>query len=514
MAEELNESLEYTPTWIVAAVCSIIVAISFLVERGIHRFGKYLVGRHDALYPALEKLKEELMLLGFISLLLTVFQGSISRICIPPSLATNMLPCKRPQESTTGSEHNLIYYNTITNRRRLFSEEPSSTSKHCTQKGKVPLMSLESLHHLHIFIFVLAVVHVKFCVSTMFLGAEKIRRWKKWEKDVHGKARRSDSGGNSSQALHQREFIKTHAEGFWKNAAVVCWIRAFFKQFHGSVTESDYIALRNGFVKEHYPNTPDYDFHQYMMWALEADFKKVVGISWYLWLFVVLFLLLNLEGWHTYFWLAFLPLILLLLVGAKLEYIIAQLAQETKQKIEGEDQEAARVAGVLKKKKEHRVKPSDKHFWFSNPALVLDLIHFILFQNSFEIAFFFWILFTYGFDSCIMEKVAFIITRLVMGYIVQALCSYSTLPLYALVTQMGTKMKLKESVESSLLSWHPGRKSRAAGGDSSTSGTSQSQKMVKEPPQHDVQLDDQPQESSVELACIVEAPSKQPNADN
>ncbi|KAI9122544.1 hypothetical protein K1719_006384 [Acacia pycnantha] len=512
MAEELNESLEYTPTWIVAAVCSIIVAISFLVERGIHRFGKYLEGRNDALNRALEKLKEELMLLGFISLLLTVSQGSISHICIPPSLATNMLPCKRPQESTTGSEHTLIYYNTITNRRRLFSEEPSSTSKHCTQKGKVPLMSLESLHHLHIFIFVLAVVHVVFCVSTMLLGGAKIRRWKKWENDVHGKARRSDSGGNNSQA-HQTEFIKTHAEGFWKKAAVVCWIRAFFKQFHGSVTESDYIALRNGFVKEHCPRNPDFDFHKYMMWVLEADFKKVVGISWYLWLFVVLFLLLNLEGWHTYFWLSFLPLILLLLVGAKLEYIIARLAQETGQKIE-EDQEATKVVGISGKKKEHRVKPSDKHFWFSNPALVLDLIHFILFQNSFEIAFFFWILFTYGFDSCIMEKAVFIIIRLVMGLIVQVLCSYSTLPLYALVTQMGSKIKLKESVESSLLSWHQGRKSRAAGGDSSTSGTSQSQKMVKEPPQHDVQLDDQPQESSVELACIVEAPSKQPNADN
>ncbi|KAK4254533.1 hypothetical protein QN277_009905 [Acacia crassicarpa] len=514
MAEELNESLEYTPTWVVAAVCSIIVAISFLVERGIHHFGKYLAGRNDALYRALEKLKEELMLLGFISLLLTVFQGSISRICIPPSLATNMLPCKRHQGSTTGSEHNLIYYNTITNRRRLFSEDPSSTSKHCTQKGKVPLMSLESLHHLHIFIFVLAVVHVVFCVSTMLLGGAKIRQWKKWEKDVHGKDRRSDSGGNNRQTLHQREreFIETHAEGFWKKAAVVCWIRAFFKQFHGSVTESDYIALRNGFIKEHCPGNPDFDFHKYMMWALEADFKKVVGISWYLWLFVVLFLLLNLEGWHTYFWLAFLPLILLLLVGAKLEYIIARLAQETRQKIEGEDQEATR--GIFKKKKEQRVKPSDKHFWFSNPALVLDLIHFILFQNSFEIAFFFWILFAYGFDSCIMEKAAFIITRLVMGLMVQALCSYSTLPLYALVTQMGSKMKLKEKVGSSLLSWHQGSKSRAAGGDSSTSGTSQSKKMVKEPTQHDVQLDDQPQESSIELACIVEASSKQPNAGN
>lgn len=75
----------------------------------------------------------ELMLLGFISLLLTVFQGSISHICIPPSLARHMLPCKMHDKSTSGSEHNLIYYNTI-NHRRLFSEEHGSSTKQCTHK--------------------------------------------------------------------------------------------------------------------------------------------------------------------------------------------------------------------------------------------------------------------------------------------------------------------------------------------------------------------------------------------
>ena len=38
----------------------------------------------------------ELMLLGFISLLLTVLQGTIQRTCIPPSWTNYMLPCQRP----------------------------------------------------------------------------------------------------------------------------------------------------------------------------------------------------------------------------------------------------------------------------------------------------------------------------------------------------------------------------------------------------------------------------------
>lgn len=36
-----------------------------------------------------------LMLLGFMSLLLAATQGSISKICIPSSLADTMLPCRK-----------------------------------------------------------------------------------------------------------------------------------------------------------------------------------------------------------------------------------------------------------------------------------------------------------------------------------------------------------------------------------------------------------------------------------
>ncbi|XP_028778224.1 MLO-like protein 13 [Neltuma alba] len=453
MEEMPNESLEYTPTWIVAVICSIIVLISLCVERALHKLGVFLKKKHqDALNAALQKLKDELMLLGFISLLLTVFQNVISHICISPHLVSHMLPCKRHGESEKGAEH----YDTIINTRHLLSTTNGSES--CRKEGKVPLMSLESLHHLHIFIFVLAVVHAIFCVTTLLLGSARIRQWKTWERNI--KANKNDI-----QDLHHHEFFKKHADGFWRRAAVVGWLVSFFKQFYGSVTESDYIAMRQAFIKEHWRGEREFDFHEYMMKTLEIDFKKVVGISWYLWLFVVLFLLLNVAGWHTYFWLAFLPLIILLLVGAKLEHIIARLAQESDQKRE--------------KKATKQVKPSDKFFWFHSPRLVLDLIHFILFQNAFEIAFFFWIWFTYGFDSCIMEKIAYVIPRVIMGVIVQVLCSYSTLPLYAIVTQMGSGFKrgmFEEHFENTLIEWR--RQLNKDGGAAASSATN---KMVKQP---------------------------------
>ncbi|KAJ0796240.1 hypothetical protein HanPI659440_Chr04g0159861 [Helianthus annuus] len=428
MAEAIeSRSLEYTPTWVVAVVCSIMVLISLLAERGLHHLGKMLKRKgQDALYEALQKLQEELMLLGFISLLLTVSQRMISKICIPTHLANYMLPCKLKEATPSTTEHLNFSYG-----RHLLSEDPGVQI--CAHKGKVPLVSLEGLHQLHIFIFVLAVVHVIFCATTMVLGVAKIKEWKRWEDSLkvpEGQARTSHfhlphlPHHHHQHHLHHTQFFtQQRLIGHYRKLPVLRWIVSFFKQFYGSVTKADYIALRSGFIKEHCPGNPNFDFYKYMLRTLEYDFKRIVGISWYLWLFVVIFLLLNISGWYTYFWLSFLPLILLLLVGAHLEHIITRLARD------------------VVEKSEEAVKPSDDHFWCNSPKVIIYLIHFILFQNSFEIGFFFWVWTTYGFDSCVMEKVGYIVTKLVLGAIVQVLCSYSTLPLYAIVSQMGSMFK-------------------------------------------------------------------------
>ncbi|XAR56205.1 hypothetical protein NMG60_11036587 [Bertholletia excelsa] len=443
---EGSRSLEYTPTWVVATVCFVIVLLSLLAERGLHKLGKFLKHkRQDALFEALQKLKEELMLLGFISLTLTVFQSFITHICIPRHLAYYMLPCKLESAASGGSEikHLRYFQQTMNEGRRLLSAE--SFSDHCAPKGKVPLISLEALHQLHIFIFVLAVVHMIFCATTMVLGGARIRQWKNWEDSIRSEIKNSNDPaaaihGHVRHRLHYYLPVERIA-GYWRKTAVVSWVMSFFKQFYHSVSKSDYAALRLGFIRVHFPSMLDFDFHKYILRTLEVDFKRIVGISWYLWLFVVIFLLLNMRGWHTYFWLAFLPLILLLLVGAKLEHIITRLAQESAERMGGESE---------------TMRPSDEYFWFGKPRLVLHLIHFILFQNSFEMAFFFWIWCTYGFRSCIMEELGFIIPRVVIGVIVQVVCSYSTLPLYALVTQMGSTFKpgiFEEPVHDLLHSW-------------------------------------------------------------
>ncbi|XP_076943900.1 MLO-like protein 1 [Bidens hawaiensis] len=447
MAGGEGYTLEFTPTWVIAVVCTVIVGISLAVERLLHYGGKKLKkAGQKPLFEALQKIKEELMLLGFISLLLTVFQGKIVKFCVKESLMKHLLPCSL-SDKETATKYKLEATSHI---RHLLAKEALG---YCAQKGKVPLLSLDALHHLHIFIFVLAVVHVTFSALTAVFGVLKIRQWKQWEESIN-KDNFDHSQVLESKVTHVKDndFIKSRFFGLGKRSAFLGWLRSFFKQFYGSVTKSDYVALRLGFISTHCKANPKFNFHKYMIRALEDDFKKVVGISWYLWVFVVLFLLMNVNDLNLYFWISFLPFFLLLAVGTKLEHIIIQLAHEVAEK-------HVAIEGELV------VHPSDDHFWFQRPKIVLFLIHFILFQNAFEIAFFFWIWVQYGFDSCIMGKVVYIFPRLVIGVFIQVLCSYSTLPLYALVTQMGTHYKksiFEEHIQAKVVGWAQNAKKKMA----------------------------------------------------
>ncbi|XP_021277448.1 MLO-like protein 13 [Herrania umbratica] len=125
----VSSSLEYKPTWVVAAVCFVIILLSLFAERGLNHLGKWLRrNKQDALFEALQKLKAELMLFGFISLLLNVFQGLISQICIPTHLESSMLPCKKHVESKSHKEFSSL----PVNERLLFSAD--SSSEHCSRE--------------------------------------------------------------------------------------------------------------------------------------------------------------------------------------------------------------------------------------------------------------------------------------------------------------------------------------------------------------------------------------------
>jgi len=154
------------------------------------------------------------VLLGFISLFLTVLQDPISDICIPKSVGATWHPCKNVKSGTTKKDpedsddsthgRKLLQFldSNFSARRRLATKGYDK----CTEKviklndfsvffffsfvgfgfsgmssfglpilqGKVAFMSAYAIHQLHVFIFVLAVFHVVFCILTLALGRTKV----------------------------------------------------------------------------------------------------------------------------------------------------------------------------------------------------------------------------------------------------------------------------------------------------------------------------------------------------
>ncbi|KAI3461450.1 hypothetical protein Pfo_018113 [Paulownia fortunei] len=448
-----GRSLEQTPTWAVAVVCFVLVAISIVIEYIIHLIGKWLKSKHKrALYEALEKIKSELMLLGFISLLLTVGQGPISDICISKEVGATWHPCSKKNEVKKYPSEDLGE----DNRRKLLMVDgggggsfrrilaAGGTDK-CAAKGKVPFVSSDGIHQLHIFIFVLAVFHVLYCILTMALGRAKMRSWKAWEKETRTAEYQFSHDPERFRFARETSFGRRHLS-FWSKTPILLWIVCFFRQFVRSVPKVDYLTLRHGFIMAHLApqSHANFDFQKYINRSLEEDFKVVVGISPPIWFFAVLFLLFNTHGWYSYLWLPFIPLIIILLVGTKLQVIITKMGLRIQERGEV-------VKGVPV------VQPGDDLFWFNRPRLILYLINFVLFQNAFQLAFFAWTWYEFGLKSCFHEHVEDIVIRISMGILIQILCSYVTLPLYALVTQMGSTMKptiFNERVATALKNWH------------------------------------------------------------
>ncbi|WOL17254.1 MLO-like protein 9 [Canna indica] len=415
--------LDRTPTWAVASVCAVIVLISILLEKGLHHLGEWFTERRKkAMFEALEKIKGELMVLGFISLLLTFGQNYIVQICIPEEAADTMLPCDKeekvePEEGEGVTHHRRLLWDSISkipSKHRLLME--ASSSPHCSE-GKVPIISLNGLHQLHIFIFFLAIFHVLISAVTMALGREKIRSWKEWEKETTSPDYQFSNDPARFRFSHETSFVREHTS-LWNRIPAVFYIVSFFRQFFRSVRKADYLSMRHGFITVHLAPGSQFDFQKYIKRAMEDDFKVIVGISPILWASAVIFLLLN--------------------------AIITQMALEIKER-------HAVIQGIP------LVQLSDQHFWFGRPRFILFLIHFTLFQNAFQLIYLLWIWYEYGWNSCFHDDDRLMIARVCLGIIVQVLCSYITLPLYALVSQMGSQMKksiFDEHTSKAIMKWH------------------------------------------------------------
>ncbi|XP_054803273.1 MLO-like protein 4 isoform X2 [Prosopis cineraria] len=426
MAEVLQRgrSLAETPTYSVASVVTVMVFVCFLVERSIYRFGKWLQKtRRKALYASLEKIKEELMLLGLISLLLALCARWISEMCVKSSLFNSEFYICSDEDDELDKNERIMLESPFpfTNNTDIPKGLISSAFHQCP-KGHEPFVSYEGLEQLHRFLFVLGITHVLYSCLAVGLAMSKIYSWRRWENQASIAADGNLPEKKNKVMRRQTTFVFHHTSHPWSRSPTLIWMLCFLRQFRSSIQKSDYLALRQGFFTKH--KLPlSYNFHNYMVRSMEDEFHGILGISWPLWGYAIICIFVNIHG-------------------TKLQHVVSTLALDIREQTGPSDRT--------------QVKPRDDLFWCNKPEILLWLIQFVIFQNAFEMATYIWSLWGLKERSCFMRNQYMIIIRLASGVIVQFWCSYMTVPLNVIVSQMGSRWKkavVAESVRESLHSW-------------------------------------------------------------
>ncbi|KAH7442346.1 hypothetical protein KP509_03G083800 [Ceratopteris richardii] len=429
MTKERDTSLALlgAPTWGIAMVCAIFIIVSLVVERVIDEIRRslYTSRNHGALLRAFEKMKNELFMVGILSITLLMGESLFPKLCLPRKIYAAAPLCKHPLEDAA-----------IT-----IEEEPSAC-----QAGYISFMTTENIHDLHIFVFILAAVHIVFSVMVIVIGTLEVHRWQAWEAPAAQKPENEvQIAEGGTRINHQITFVQKHASrNKCSSNTVVSFMIAFvWQSFRWRMTESDYRALRSGFIRHHCPANPSFNFHKYIWRSFEDDCKRVVGVSWKLWVYAVLWLLIDVTGWETRLAVSFAPLLFFLVVGAAMQQVLTKMANKIR------DQHVLVIGTPA-------VMPDDNLFWHGRPQTIIRCIHFIIFQNALSTAYAIWASVTFPSYNCLYGTPATLGIRVAIGFSIQIYCGFLTLPVYAFVSQMGSRLKksiFSEEVNLALREW-------------------------------------------------------------
>ncbi|MCO5588436.1 hypothetical protein L7F22_042392 [Adiantum nelumboides] len=165
----------------------------------------------------------------------------------------------------------------------------------CWHMDHEPFIPTAGFHQIHIFIFILAIVHIIYSLLIVALAMWSVSYWTSWERLAASKEESSHEG--DVRLAKDTTFVRSRLPipASWMQKPIIPYVVAFFRQFCRPVGETEYTTLRHGFIQSHTPGHVNFNFHNYIWRSLQDDFQHVVGISPALWMFACIWLLVNVE---------------------------------------------------------------------------------------------------------------------------------------------------------------------------------------------------------------------------
>lgn len=168
----MGEGTDYAATqaWRLAVFFFVFCIVSVGAEHGLHKLDHHFVHmKRFGLQMTLVKFKEELMLLGLISMLLTIFQSKILAICVPASWDHHAEEEEGEDAGSYVSGHD----------RRFLAGAPEECAE-----DMAPFISVAALHQVHIFIFLMGTAHILMGATSMILALKLLHTWTHWEEYI------------------------------------------------------------------------------------------------------------------------------------------------------------------------------------------------------------------------------------------------------------------------------------------------------------------------------------------
>ncbi|CAI5466629.1 unnamed protein product, partial [Closterium sp. Yama58-4] len=97
---DLYSYMVYSPSYYIATVTAIIVIVSLVFEKIIHVIHHWFGHRKNkALVHVVDRIKDELMVAGFLSIVLALINPLLAEWCVPVSRDTILIPCQPPDKA-------------------------------------------------------------------------------------------------------------------------------------------------------------------------------------------------------------------------------------------------------------------------------------------------------------------------------------------------------------------------------------------------------------------------------
>ncbi|GMH43151.1 hypothetical protein BSKO_11073 [Bryopsis sp. KO-2023] len=295
-----EKTLSNTPSWRIELLILVFIVITLLWEKGTDKIEHFLSSRKRlGLRHVIHKVEEELLALGLISLLLIALQDPLSNFCID-----------KPEEEY--SSHESKYSPDPYSKEEPAAPDDSHARRltasgggagNCPE-GKEPFWSIATTHQTHIFIFLLALIHIVYAMLSMIICLWKVRRWKKWE-DM------ADHNLSDMNILSRRNMFCY----YWD-----AWTGSFTE----SIDRSVYLGLRRLFI-ERMSLTDSFNFHEFLVNSMEEEFSKVVKMEWLMWAIVGIWVL---APPYVLFIMTGFAVIIMVVVGTQLELVAIKLSHQ------------------------------------------------------------------------------------------------------------------------------------------------------------------------------------------